>query len=203
MTITKLTVGSNYGLTGRDQTGADFGFTPSGLTTEVVQSDKIIIHREYSTDKTLGANTEETAGRGSVSLTTSATLRGSLDNSLLKRAADIIESFKAEDPISAVNDLESLRGIILQLWENAAEATQYHQEILSLLESAMLSVEHPSEGMLRCFREAILDLQNTVLSQANVDVIRRQFIRQGFSPLALLSDSEDMDGDDNDDNHGK
>jgi len=89
-----------------------------------------------------------------------------------------------------------LRGIVLQLWESAANATQFHQEILAALESAVLGVETLNKNQLSAVREAVMDLGNDVLSEAHLDVIRRKFIAEGFSPLALLSEVEnDKDGE--------
>jgi len=116
-----------------------------------------------------------------------------LNKSLLKRAKDIIDSFNHHDVMEATIDLESLKGIVLQLWESATNGTQFHQEILATLESAILSVESPNESQLSAFKEAVMDLGNDVLTQAHVDVIRRRFISEGFSPLALLTEIEDVD----------
>jgi len=114
-----------------------------------------------------------------------------LDRSLLNRANNIIDSLDHRDVVEATVHLESLRGIVLQLWESAATSSQTHQEILAVLESAILSIESPNEGQLSAFKEAVMDLGNDVLTQAHVDVIRRRFIGEGFSPLALLSELED------------
>lgn len=116
-----------------------------------------------------------------------------LNKPLLEHAKSIIESFKPDDVIDAKVNLEALRGILLQLWNSAASSSQFHQDILATLESAMLTVESPNESQLSVFREAIVDLENGVLTQAHVDVIRRRFIGEGFSPLALLSEIEDGD----------
>jgi len=118
---------------------------------------------------------------------------GALDKSLLERAKSIIDGFNCDDIMDATINLESLRGIVLQLWESATSGTQFHQAILAILESALISVESPNEGQLSVFREAISDLENDVLTQAHIDVIQRRFIGEGFSPLALLSEIEEGD----------
>jgi len=114
-----------------------------------------------------------------------------LDRSLLNRAKDIIDSFNNCDVMESTIDLESLRGTVLQLWESATNGTQFHQEILATLESAILSVESPNESQLSVFKEAVMDLENDILTQAHVDIIRERFVAEGFSPLALLSEAED------------
>jgi hypothetical protein len=119
-----------------------------------------------------------------------------LDRSLLNRAKNIMDGFNHSDIMEVAVNLESLRGIVLQLWESAANASQLHQEILAILESAILSVECPTESQLAAFKEAVTDLGIDILTQAHVNVIRRRFIAEGFGPLALLS--EVKDGDDHD-----
>lgn len=113
---------------------------------------------------------------------------GGLDKSLLKRARSIVENFNVSGVMDAAIDLESLRGVLLQLWQSATDSTQFHQEILTILESAAISVESPTPTQLSAFREAIIDLGRDVLAQVHIDVIRRRFISEGFSPLALLSE---------------
>ena len=146
---------------------------------------------EYELDQTLDATgklperTKDRVGQHG------KTLVGGLDKSLLGRAQVILESFDWDDAVGVAINMESLRGIILQLWESAANASQFHQDILAVLESAMLSVELPDSHHLSVFREAIRDLESDLLAQAHVDVIRRRFISAGFSPLALLTEIDD------------
>lgn len=118
---------------------------------------------------------------------------GGLDKSLLKRAGSIVENFNVSGVMDAAIDLESLRGVLLQLWQSATDSTQFHQEILTILESAVISVESPTPTQLSAFREAIIDLGRDVLAQVHIDVIRRRFISEGFSPLALLSEIKNGD----------
>lgn len=124
------------------------------------------------------------------------TLKGVLDKALLKRAESIIDGFNFDDPLSVTVNMESLQGVVLELWESATTSSQYHQDILAALESAILSIEVPSEDQLSVFREAIRDLGNEVLTVEHVDIIRQQFIANGFSPLALLDEVEDGDSND-------
>jgi len=159
------------------------GFTTSGPSAVA----------QYGPNATLGANLE-TPQRTRTSLAEDRkSVSGGLDKSLLERAKSIIGSFDPDDVMDAAVNLESLRGILLQLWESATRSTPFHQEILAILESAMLSIESPSEDQLSVFREAVADLGNDALTQAHVDVIRRLFISGGFSPLVLLSEVEDGD----------
>ena len=144
----------------------------------------------YNPNVTLGANAEVPQKAKMPLSENGKPASGKLDRSLLNRAKTIIDSFNSDDAIESTINIESLRGIVLQLWESAANATQFHQEILAALESAILGVETLNNNQLSAVREAIMDLGNDVLAQAHLDVIRRRFIAEGFSPLALLSEIE-------------
>ena len=69
----------------------------------------------------------------------SPAIQGNLDKSLLERAESIIDSFNSDEVVESVINLEALRGIILGLWKSAKNSHQYHQDILSTLENAILS----------------------------------------------------------------
>jgi len=150
---------------------------------------------QYVSNETLGANVEEPPRTRVALAKERKPLAGGLDKSLLERARNIIDSFNCDDVIKATIYLESLRGIVLQLWESATNCSQFHKEILATLENAILSVEFPNESQLAAFKEAVMDLRNDILTQAHVDVIRRRFVAEGFSPLALLSEVEDDSGE--------
>ncbi|HLB72395.1 MAG TPA: hypothetical protein VJJ98_00095 [Sedimentisphaerales bacterium] len=109
---------------------------------------------------------------------------------LLRRAIEIVDSFEGCDVIDAGVNLESLRGIVSQLWNSAVGSSRFHQDILAGLESAILSIEAPTPGQLSVIREALTDLGQKLLTQAHVEIIRSEFVSRGFSPLALLSNTE-------------
>ena len=174
--------------------GASKGFwdTPSGGTNYATKtSEKVSVSEEGVEDRTEGLALP-TGVRFGVAKGKPAAGKG-LSKSLLERAKSIIESFKCDDTFDATINFDSLRGIILELWESARESTQFHQQILGILESAILSIEMPNQKQLLVFREAIVDLGHDVLTPAHVDVIRTQFVNHGFTPLALLSEIEDED----------
>lgn len=120
-----------------------------------------------------------------------ATASKRLDKALLKRAVAILGSFDPDDVVTAQVDMDALRGLVLELWENAQSATQDHQDILALIEEAVLSVDSLTEDQVSGLREGFRDLEKPVLGQVHVDVIRGRLIGQGFSPLALLSELAD------------
>ena len=189
MKYTDIKTGAAEELTGDLQ---GIGFVSSAERIGITTHSSSSIYK-YDADETRGAS-EETVERRKVPLAGHGKAgNGELDKSLLKRAKSIIDSFNCDDVMEATVYLESLRGIVLQLWESATTTTQFHQEILAILESAILPIDSPNRTQLSVFREAIMDLGSDVLTQAHVEVIRRQFINEGFSPLALLSEIEDGD----------
>lgn len=140
---------------------------------------------------TQGVSGEKSWGKKTSLKVSKKALSGRLDETLLKRAESIIDGFDYVDPLNATVNMESLRGVVFELWESAATSSEYHQDILAALESAILSIDIPNEDQLSVFREAIRDLRNGVLTAEHVDIIRRQFAVNGFSPLALLDEAED------------
>ena len=120
--------------------------------------------------------------------------QGRLDKSLLERAESIVDSFDSENVVELVINVEALRGIVLELWKTAKNSSQFHQDILSTLENALLSKHDFTGEDMGLFREAIRDLKNKVLVGEHVETISGRFINQGFSPLAFLSEIGEGDG---------
>ena len=122
-------------------------------------------------------------------------VHASMNKTLLNRASELLRSLMDEgDPVRTEIDFQSLRGTVLSLWETAANASVFHQEILSILESAILSIDVPVKDQLGVFKEAVADLEADPITQAHVDVIRAQFIKRGFNPLAVLDGVDDING---------
>jgi hypothetical protein len=112
---------------------------------------------------------------------------------LLKRALGILDGFDSQDVVETQLNMEALRGVVLELWEGAQDASQYHQDILALVEEAILSTDSLEPKQIAALREAMVDLENSILVQPHVDSARRQLIACGFSPLALLGEIEHDD----------
>ncbi|MGD0078172.1 MAG: hypothetical protein ABSB91_06060 [Sedimentisphaerales bacterium] len=145
---------------------------------------------DYFDDGTLPA-TEERERLGRETLSSSVTripATGKMDRELLSRAENIVEGFNIDDPLTSRVDRDSLCGAVLQLWEKSNKCSDYHQDILAILENGLLSTEKFEMRHLSVFREAIKDLQNETLTQAHIDVIQRRFMEEGMSPLALLTE---------------
>jgi len=146
--------------------------------------------RGYDSTLTIDANGEAAQVSRPAPSHASKDAHGILDQLLLRRAIEIVDSFEGCDVIDASVNLESLRGIVTQLWNSAVGSTRFHQDILAGLESGILSIEVPTPGQLSVIREALTDLSQKVLTQAHVEIIRSEFVSRGFSPLALLSNTE-------------
>jgi len=117
-----------------------------------------------------------------------------LDKALLRRAVTVLESFDSHDVVATQLDMDTLRGLVVELWESAQSATQLHQDILALIEEAVLSVSSLSHAQILALKEGFRDLANPILVQIHVDLIRDRLIAEGFSPLALLSELADDGG---------
>jgi len=124
--------------------------------------------------------------------------RGELNKQLLSRSKEILDIFETEklDPMDVSINFNSLKAVVLELWRTAAKSSQFHQDILAILESALLALNSPEKKHISLFREAIIDLGQEILSQPHVDVIRHRFIKEGFTPLAIMSLIEDKEESD-------
>jgi hypothetical protein len=144
-----------------------------------------------STNATLGADEEPAQLMTRRAGTQHPSAPRGLDKALLKRAVAILESFDSHDVVATELDMDALRGLVLELWESAQSATQLHQDILALIEGAVLSVNSLKQAQILALKEGFSDLANAILVQVHVDLMRDRLIAQGFSPLALLSELAD------------
>jgi hypothetical protein len=119
--------------------------------------------------------------------------RPKIDQSLLMRAAGLLDGIEDLNDEDLTLTLEALRCVVFELWISVAEATQFHQSILAIVESFLLSREHLDPGQAIALRGAIKDLNLPLLGEQHVEVIRSQFIDQGLKPLAILSEYNDAD----------
>ncbi len=151
-------------------------------------------HKARSTNATLGADEEAPQLVTNRADTRYASAPKGLDKALLRRAVAILESFDSHDIVATQLNMDALRGLVLELWESAQSATQLHQDILTLIEEAVLSVTSLNQDQILALKEGFRDLANPILVQVHVDLIRDRLIAQGFSPLALLSELADDGG---------
>jgi hypothetical protein len=126
---------------------------------------------------------------------------GTLDASILDDALGVIESLRSARPDMVLMHLNSLSGLLCELWQSAAKSSTYHRQILSAADSAVLSAtvaETVNDRQLSAIRGALTDLGQRTLTQANVDSIASSLIDEQFSPLAILGDMPDTSPEDYD-----
>jgi len=115
-----------------------------------------------------------------------------LDSTKINRAIELIDSIEFSDTYNITLYLASLRGLVLSMWETAADASIFHQDILALLDNAVCSAcrdDSLTPDELSAFRESLTDLNQSRLVRANVDVIRHRFLSAGFAPLSFVEES--------------
>jgi len=123
---------------------------------------------------------------------------GQIDVVLVKKAREIVDSIAPSDEFETPLFLTALAGTIMEMWESAATASEHHQDILAVLENAVRSAAADgsiSDQHLPAFREALADLAQTCLVRENAEIIRSEFIRQGFGPLAFLEESDETENE--------
>ncbi len=119
-----------------------------------------------------------------------------IDDHLLKRAREIIESIDPLEDFETQLNLDALKGTVAEMWESAAQSSEIHKDILSILESGVRSsatAGHVTAGQLTAFREALSDLEQTRLVAEHAQSLRDEFIRQGFVALGFASQLEEAE----------
>lgn len=121
---------------------------------------------------------------------------GQIDAGLLRKTLEFVDSIVPTDEINTPLFLAALGGTVLEMWESAATSSEYHQDILATLENAVRASTvsgSVTEQQLSAFREALTDLAQTRLVRKNAEVVRLEFIRQGFGPLAFVDEPEEIE----------
>ncbi len=121
---------------------------------------------------------------------------GQIDAALLRKALEIVDSIVPTHEINTPLFLAALGGTVLEMWESAATSSEYHQDILATLENAVRAATvsgSVTEQQLSAFREALTDLALTRLVRENAKVVRSEFIRQGFGPLAFMGEPDEIE----------
>ena len=115
--------------------------------------------------------------------------RNRIDEEPIDDAIELIEGIDLDVPDDADLAIASLLSIVGRMWPSTTRASQEHQELLAILESALLgrTDETLTPGHVRVFREVLLDLRREELTPANVEVVQSQFLDEGFGPLSPFS----------------
>jgi len=119
---------------------------------------------------------------------------GRLDRRLLVRAAEILENIDGLEDGDMTLAVESLRCVLCEMWNTAVSATSQHQSILAIAESLVNAVDAISFSQASALRGAIVDLECDNLTETHVEVTRTRFIEEGYNPLAILSEADQIHG---------
>jgi len=117
-----------------------------------------------------------------------------IDNGLVRRAQELLETLDAADEVESPLLLDALRSVVLEMWDSASESSEVHQGILAVLENgAVIAATHGSitPSQLSAFREALTDLSQPRLVLKSAESIRRRFVDEGFNPLSFAPGSLD------------
>jgi len=118
--------------------------------------------------------------------------QGQIDRQLLDQAQEIIEN-SAPDDAEILVRLDSLAGIVCELWRSAAKSSQYHRQVLTAIETAVLVATEKASitsEQISAIRQGILDLGLKSLTQAHIESIASHLMDSGISPLAPLGGLE-------------
>lgn len=124
---------------------------------------------------------------------------GNIDVALIRKATEITESISLDDSFDTQLHLTSLQGLACDMWASASESSEVHQELLAVFESAVIQTNADGTAtpqQLDLFRECLCDLSRPSLVPAHAEVLRSQFIRIGFKPLAFLDESIEHSSED-------
>lgn len=135
-----------------------------------------------------GATGEAISGRVEFRPDSRKPLTGTLDRSALLRATELTDNIESESEDELALTFESLRCAVSILWSSAANASIHHQDVLSLISSAITSDTSMNRDRAAALRGAFKDLASPLLTAQHVDVIQSQFIDVGYNPLEILSE---------------
>lgn len=110
-----------------------------------------------------------------------------IDEDLLGRAGDLIDTLVPGDALETPSALIELCGTVMEMWETAGEASEPHRTILAELENGVLAaadVGSVSDEQIMALREALRDLARKQLSPTDEETIRERFLDAGFGPMS-------------------
>jgi len=114
----------------------------------------------------------------------------SVDAVLLGHAEETLKSLDGADELDVQLLLTGVVGIVSDMWESAAEASNIHQEILATLENGVrVAAERgrsPSAAESLAIRNAVYCLKQARLVRSNAESVRSEFVEAGFPPMGFL-----------------
>ncbi len=123
---------------------------------------------------------------------------GAIDADLLRQAREIALNLEPEDEFNTQLQLDSLKGLVADMWKSANAAGELYQDVLAILENgvrqAAVLLGTVNMGQAAAFREALTCLGETELVKSYADVLRSEFVQQGFRPLGFADGDVDEAG---------
>lgn len=111
-----------------------------------------------------------------------------IESGLLRKAQELVDSMDPGESYDTQLYLPALRGTVAEMWESAPDCSELHEAVLATLENGVRQAAMAGSvtaGQLAAFREALNDLGQSALVQANAEVVRSEFVRQGFTALGF------------------
>lgn len=119
---------------------------------------------------------------------------GAIDADLLRQAREIALNLEPEDEFNTQLQLDSLKGLVADMWMSAEAAGELCQDVLAILENGVRQAAllgAVNMGQAAAFREALTYLGETALVKTHADVLRSEFVQQGFRALGFADSDVD------------
>ena len=119
---------------------------------------------------------------------------GAIDGDLLRQASEIASNLEPEDEFNTQLQLDSLKGLVADMWKSADAAGELCQDVLAILENGVRQAAllgTVNMGQAAAFREALTYLGKTALVKTQADVLRSEFVQQGFRALGFADSDVD------------
>ena len=113
-----------------------------------------------------------------------------VDAALLRRAEEMLKSLDGADELDVQLLLTGVVGIVSDMWESAADASDIHQEILATLENGVRIAAERGRSLSAveslAIRSAVFSLKQARLVRSNAESVRSEFVEAGFPPMGFL-----------------
>jgi hypothetical protein len=111
--------------------------------------------------------------------------RGGLNSEDVDRALAILDDIENDNEEEVTLKLHALRGVIARLWEKTESGVQYYGLVLSLIETAILSLTALTLEQAAAVRGAVRALTLPSIGEEHYEIIQSHFIDAGISPTTM------------------
>ncbi len=121
--------------------------------------------------------------------TTAIKSKDRIDEQILRRSIDIVASIVIDKPVEMQISLESLSGLVFEMWDSIDESDTIRTDLLAFLQNAVISADRcgqVTEDQLRALAETLNDLGRSQLTKADITFTRERLREVGFGSLAFL-----------------